>query len=284
MADLAGTEGPDLSAYFDRIGYGGSTSPTLEVLAALQRLHTASIPFEAIDPFIGKPVDLSPEAIERKLIADRRGGYCFEQNAYFGRVLATLGFQVTRLIGRVLWLGEPDDPPRPRTHMALKLRLRGNDWLADVGFGGSTLTAPLLWMLETPQTTPHGVYRLRATGGDVVLQQELPGDEGDEWRPVYQLSPDPQLPIDYVPVNWYSSTHPDSRFRNNLICARSPEGRRINLLNNRLTLRPVGGEPERRVLDAEGIARSLVEDFGIAVRDEWRPALRRAVEIGNETA
>ncbi len=281
MPDEAGEE-VDLSAYFTRIGYSGATEPTLDVLHALQRLHTATIPFDGVDVFMGRTVDLAPAAVDAKLIAQGRGGYCYEQNGLFSRVLLALGFNVTRLIGRVSWLAPPDAPPRPRTHMALKIRLRGNDWLADVGFGGSTLTAPVLWMLDTPQTTPHATYRLRRDGGDTVLDQQVEAEDGGEpqWASVYSLSPEPQTPVDYEPANWFSSTHPNSIFRHNLICARSPEGLRLNLLNNRLTIRPVGGAPERRMLDAGGLERSLIEDFGLPVEPDWRPHLQRAVDLG----
>jgi N-hydroxyarylamine O-acetyltransferase len=279
MPDEAGEE-VDLSAYFDRIGYGGATEPTLDVLNGLQRLHTATIPFEALDVFMGRPVDLTPAVVDAKLIGQRRGGYCYEQNGLFSRVLLALGFNVTRLIGRVSWTLPPDAPLRPRTHMALKIRLRGNDWLADVGFGGSTLTAPMLWMLDTPQTTPHATYRLRREGGDTVLDQQIDTAEGSEWKSVYSLSPEPQIPADYEPANWFSSTHPNSNFRGSLICALSPADRRINLLNNRLTIRPVGGVPERRVLDAEGLERSLIDDFGLPFEPDWRPHLQRAVDLG----
>jgi N-hydroxyarylamine O-acetyltransferase len=284
MPDLPEEDRPDLAAYFERIGYGGATEPTLDVLHALQRLHTATIPFEAVDVFMERPVDIASAAVEAKLIGQGRGGYCYEQNGLFSRVLLALGFNVTRLVGRVSWMAPPDAPPRPRTHMALKIRLRGNDWLADVGFGGSTLTAPVLWMPDTPQTTPHATYRLRRDGGDTVLDQQLEADDGSEaeWKSVYSLSPEPQHPVDYEPANWFSSTHPTSYFRHNLICALSPADRRINLLNNRLTVRPVGGAPERRILNAEGLERCLAEDFGLPVDPDWRPHLQRAVDIGNQ--
>ena len=75
----------------------------LDTLRALTELHPAAIPFEAIDVFLRRPVDLSPAAIQAKLIDGGRGGYCFEQNGLLKRVLGALGFAVEGLIGaRVL--------------------------------------------------------------------------------------------------------------------------------------------------------------------------------------
>jgi len=62
----------DLDAYFARIGYDGPRAPTIDVLRALHALHPAAIPFEAIDVLLGRGVDLSPQAVDAKLIGARR--------------------------------------------------------------------------------------------------------------------------------------------------------------------------------------------------------------------
>jgi N-hydroxyarylamine O-acetyltransferase len=71
----------DLDAYCDRIGYRGPRTPTLETLRALQALHVAAIPFEAIDALLGRGVDISPAAVDAKLVGARRGGCCYEQTS-----------------------------------------------------------------------------------------------------------------------------------------------------------------------------------------------------------
>ena len=77
-----------------------------------------------------------------KLARQRRGGHCFEQNGLFKLVLEALGFRVTGLGGRVLW-NRTDSTVPARSHMVLKLDVEGETFIADVGFGGLTLTAPL---------------------------------------------------------------------------------------------------------------------------------------------
>ena len=93
----------DLDAYCARVGYAGPCEPTLEVLQSLQRLHPAAIPFEAIDVQLGCGVSLDPAVVDAKLIGARRGGYCFEQNSLFKRVLRTMGFEVSNLLARPRW-------------------------------------------------------------------------------------------------------------------------------------------------------------------------------------
>jgi N-hydroxyarylamine O-acetyltransferase len=265
----------DLDAYFDRIGYSGPREPTLEVLRALHRLHPAAIPFENIDVLLGHGIDISPAEVDAKLIGARRGGYCFEQNNLFERVLTALGFQVEGLLGRVVWMAPADAPTPPRTHRALKVTLDGETWLADMGFGGAVLTAPLRWAMDQVQATPHEDFRLRDLGHEVLLETKL-----EDWTPVYRLGRDPAFPIDYELANWFTSTHPTSRFRQVLMVAVTRPEARYALLNNRLTVRPVGGAAERRSLDVDELQDALGDIFGLPVVNDWRPTLEWVVEAG----
>ena len=92
----------NINAYFERIGFAGSIAPSLPTLQALQWAHVTAIPFENLTPLLGLPVRLDLKSLEQKLIHERRGGYCFEQNTLFAAALEAIGFPVTRLseIGR----------------------------------------------------------------------------------------------------------------------------------------------------------------------------------------
>jgi N-hydroxyarylamine O-acetyltransferase len=264
----------DLDAYFARIGYAGPREPTLAVLRDLHALHPATVPFEAIDCILDRGVDISPEAVDRKIIHGSRGGYCFEQNSLFCRVLTQLGFEVEGLAARVRWNMPQDAPIQPRTHQVLKVNLDGADWLVDVGFGGCVLTAPLRLEPHVEQATEHDLYRLTPTLGEPRL--EVLREAG--WVPAYDISLTPCVPRDYEMANWFTSTHPASHFRKNLLAARTAPEARYGLLFNVLTVRPVGGEVTRETLDADGIERALREVFGLAVEDSWRPAIEIAAQ------
>src|SRR5690606_25999814 len=115
----------ELQRCFGRIGYAGrQPGPDLATLQALHHLHPLAIPFEKLDSFSGKAVSLDPGLVFAKLVDQQRGGYCFEHNLLFMRVLETLGFAVHGLSARVWWMRE-EDPAQPRTHKALLLRLDG---------------------------------------------------------------------------------------------------------------------------------------------------------------
>ncbi len=70
----------DQKAWLARIGYTGPLTPTLETLNQLIFAHSHSIPYETLDIMLGRPPKLDVPTLQQKMIASRRGGYCFEQN------------------------------------------------------------------------------------------------------------------------------------------------------------------------------------------------------------
>lgn len=266
----------DLDAYFDRIGYRSSRAPTLETLQNLVTAHLAAIPFENVDVLLGRGIDIAPQAVDAKLVAGRRGGYCYEQNGLFKRVLASLGFEVDGLMGRVRLNHRPGDPPMARSHMALSVQVEGDPYLVDVGFGGTTPPAPLMFDETGPQRTAHGRYRIVPFGPARLVQAEIDGAWGD----LYEAGAEAQLDVDYAPANWFTSTHPSSFFTRELVAARTTPEARHTLYGARLTTRMAGGGAERWVLEAEELERALSETFRLPVAPDWRPLIERAAAAG----
>lgn len=253
----------DLDAYFERIGYDGPATPQLDTLRELHRLHPQAIAFENLNPLLHWPVRLDIRSLHQKLVLQRRGGYCYEHNLLFEHALERIGFRISGLAARVL-MNQTEDAVRPRTHMLLQIDVEDEIWIADVGFGGMTLTAPLRLVEHVPQTTPHEPYRLTRMGGDYVLQAKV----RDAWRTLYRFDLQDQVLPDYELTSWYLSNHPESRFVVNLIAARTQAQRRYALLNNELAIHELNGETVRRSLKSAAVLRETLRDtFGIAVPD-----------------
>jgi N-hydroxyarylamine O-acetyltransferase len=249
----------DLDAYFSRIGFAGPTAPTLNLLRRLQSLHTATFPFENLEAVLGRPVPLDMPALIAKLITNRRGGYCFEQNGLLAEVLTSLGFAVTPLAARVR-LGMPEGAATGRTHMLLKVALESGPYIVDVGFGGLNPTAPFALVPDIAQPTSHEIYRFVAVAGGFEIQAEL----GDTWTPLYRFTEEPQFQIDYEIANWYISTSPASRFVQNLVMARPAADRRAAVLNDRLTIRYRDGRVEESRIDGVvGLRDVMAEHFDL---------------------
>ncbi|WP_246805236.1 arylamine N-acetyltransferase family protein [Mesorhizobium mediterraneum] len=253
----------DIDAYFARIGYTGLRDTSLETLKSLHLLHPQAIPFENLDPFLGHPVRLDLASLQEKIVARGRGGYCFEHNLIFMHVLKELGFAVSGLAARVLW-GQPDDAITARSHMLVRVELDGRTYIADVGFGGLTLTAPLLLRPGLEQKTPHETFRMVATGDHFRLQANVGGD----WRTIYRFDMQQNYEVDYSVSNHFLSTHPTSHFLSSVIAARALPGRRYALRNNRLSTHHLGGRTEQiEIATAAELADVLEGPLEIAIPD-----------------
>ena len=254
----------ELSAYLARIGFAGQPRADLATLRQLALRHALAIPFENLDPFLGRGVSLLPADVERKLVAGRRGGWCFEHNLLLGNALRAIGFDVHDLAARVLW-GRDELARTPRTHRLLRVGVAGREWLVDGGFGGLTLTGVLDLDDRQPQQTPHEPFRLRPLDGDLLLEAEIADrDAGPRWRPLYRFDLKPQWPVDFEAANFQLAHDPQSHFVTTLIAARPVAGGRCSLRNRELTLRAADGQVERRVLgDAAQLLEVLQEVFGI---------------------
>ncbi len=206
----------DLDAYFRRTGYAGPRTPDLATLHAVTLHHATSIPFENLDVLLGRPILLEPEAIFQKLVHDRRGGYCFEQNSLLLAVLAALGYRVTPLGARVRWQIARDVIPA-RTHLFVRVHLAEGDWLTDVGMGGASLTGALPLEFDRELPTPHEPRRLVREGGRMFHQLWT----GTEWTDCCEFTYDVMHPIDCAVANWWTSASPASHFRTNVVVGRA---------------------------------------------------------------
>lgn len=261
----------DLDAYFERIGYRGGRSPTLDTLQAVHLCHAQAIAFENLNALAGWPVPIELADVEQKIVRGGRGGWCFEQNLLLSQALRTLGFNVTDLAARVLWAGAEDTITR-RSHMLLRVELNGEPYIADVGFGGQTLTGPVRLQLDVEQSTPHEAFRLVRADNDFKLQTRI----GDGWRSMYRFDLQPQYAVDYEVASYFLATHPSSHFRSQLRVARPQPGLRHTLLNNQLSIHHLNGPTEKRVLTSVAHVRAaLTGVFGLTVPAS--PDLDRAI-------
>jgi N-hydroxyarylamine O-acetyltransferase len=249
------TTGIDLDAYLERIGYSGSRAVSLETLAAIHLQHPVAIPFENLNPLLRWPVKLDPPSLEQKLVRDGRGGYCYEHNLLLSHALKQLGFQVRWLAARVLW-NVPDGTVRPRSHMLLLIDLPEGRYVADVGFGGLTLTGPLRLQAGIEQQTPHEPFRLIADGETYVMQALVDG----MWRSLYTFDLQEQLLTDYEVVSWYLCNNPTSHFITGLVAARPDRGCRYALRGIEFAVHMLSRGTERRLLTSPGELRTVLED------------------------
>lgn len=254
----------DRDAYLARIKYEGPLIPSLETLQGLHRAHVMTVPFENLDIHLGRSISLDPADLFRKIVVERRGGYCFELNGLFALLLEALGFAVTRLAARVCSGAEG---VRPRSHQLLMVKLGEGAWIVDVGFGGQGLLEPLRLAVGEERRQGRECFRL-VTGerGEYLLQGERDG----AWADLYSFGLDPCLPVDYLFANYYHSHSPDSIFTQQRICTMpTPEGR-TSLIDNVLKVRGREGTQEIQITSDGERTRLLQEHFGLTINNHLR--------------
>ncbi len=262
----------DIDQYFDRIGFTGTPKANLETLQEIHHLHPLAIPFENISSFTGASVSLEPDDVFKKLVAQGRGGYCFEQNLLLATVLKELGFEISSHAARVVWRGT-DKREAPRTHMLLKVAIDGKDWIADVGFGGITMTAPLQLEGGALQATPHEEFRIVREGNDYLIAVR----PGNDWMPMYAFDLSHQQAADFSLANYFVATHPGSLFVNNLVLARPFRNGRHALLNNNWVKYSRDGQKTEKVLQSpEEVITLLDEIFKVRLEGTVEPDVLRS--------
>ena len=265
---------PMLGAYFDRIQWGAGTEPTRDTLAALLRAHMEAIPFENLDVLLGKPVRLDLDGLVDKLIRARRGGYCFEHTTLFAAVLEELGFRIFRHSARVTLVFSRREAGR--LHMFLTVSLPEGRFVADPGFGGPAAEEPVPLEdrgADGPDGASHWMTR---DGGFWVMRTRSAGQAEDAWASTLEED----YPVDFVIANHYTSTHPDSPFRNRLMLSRFTADGRASVMNREAAVRRDGETKRFKLADRAhlrafiqeylGFDAPEVEDLRVPLILEWR--------------
>ena len=211
-----------LADYLQRIAYTGAVNTDYATLKQLMTCHLQTVPFENLDVLAGKPIDLNPHMIVDKIVYRRRGGYCYEVNGLFAMALDSIGFAYRIVACRPMFY----PVRRPRTHAALVVKAEGQDYLVDLGFGSYGIRQPMnLAVLDTPVSQDYDQYTLSiADDGDYVLSALVDG----EWIKQHAFNLTPMEWLDFMPANWFNSTHPDTVFTQKpLILLFTPTGKRM---------------------------------------------------------
>ncbi|MCC2625976.1 MAG: nat [Burkholderiales bacterium] len=248
----------DLKKYFTRIGYKGIQDVSPTTLYNIHTAHAFSIPFENLDihDLANKSdhlIKLSEEALIEKLINKKRGGYCHETNELLTRVLEQMGFKVKRLAARVLV-----EDSRPFGHQLLVVTINKEKYVADVGFGGNGLIAPIPLKINTEFKQFAETFKLVKLQGEYILQFKVQ----DKWNPLYSFTLNPYLASDFAPFNYYSSHMHKSIFVTNRICALPTTKGRIILNNLDLKIRNNGKNKTIKITPSEYF-KIIKKYFGI---------------------
>lgn len=247
----------DLEKYYERIGWrpsGGETQA--EILENIQYKHITSIPFEDLDAYLDVEISLAPEDVFDKLVARRRGGYCFEQNALLCSALNAAGIKTYGVLARVSMNG----PFGAFTHRMNIAEADGQRFVADVGFGGDCFTRPLRLVTDIVQSDGRNNYRIVKKESAVEYSVQIEKDGAfTDMLGFYDI---PALDVDFELGNFYTNHSPKSGFKMMVMCALPTDTGKITIYDKYATVLENGRETHYEV-EGEERRKFLRERFGI---------------------
>ncbi len=243
----------EIDSYLARIQLNDCNNG-LEDLITLQQYHMQHIPFENLDVVAGRAIDLDYEHLFNKIISSKRGGYCFELNLLYSKLLKALGFSPIPILGRV-WLRDPEKTP-PRNHLAHLVTLENELFITDVGFGGVTTRVPLPINSTSDVNDRDGFVRIVPfENHQYMLQRKI----GHTWVNQYSFENVKISEEDIQIANYYMSTNPKSHFYHNNFIGKFTKNGRIGLFNTQMSTR-------------QGL--DIVEKKEIPYGEEWIETLK----------
>ncbi|EEQ84892.1 hypothetical protein RJZ56_001282 [Blastomyces dermatitidis] len=205
----------------------------LTALTVLQQRQLATVAFSNIVLHYSQhnTISLDPDHLFHKLIERGLGGYCLENTGLLAIVIRSLGYQFYTTAGRV---SKGYDSPSAASqfhgwgHMILVVAIDGKKYMVDVGFGPNGPTRPLLLEEDKPATT-FAPAQMRVVKSNISanvdrsqrlwMYQTRPDLESD-WRDAYCFYNIEFLPQDYEILNFWTSQHPTSTFKQKFICTK----------------------------------------------------------------
>jgi len=250
----------DIRAYLKRIYYDGVIYTDLPTLHSLQQHHVFGIPFETLDIHNHIPIILQLDSLYQKVVLDRRGGYCYELNTLFHRLLAISGFKVHMVAGRLL---HGHGYGREFEHMALIVELEGKKWLVDVGYGDFSLR-PLAVEPGAIQSDGRTFYQIVDkiyVDGKEYLGVAKWNDSKQTFKIEYIFTLTPRNLHEFAEMNHFHQTSRESHFARSLICSLpTPEGR-ISIINNKLIRTSNGNKQVKQIVDEDHRDKILEKYF-----------------------
>ena len=269
-----------LDSYFERINYRGSTEASEDTLRDIHTAHTLNVPFENLDVFYRRPILLDGVSLYKKIVEERRGGYCFEMNGIFSLVLQEMGFKVTNLLARVTIDGIHYTT---KTHQAILVEMGGNKWLADVGFGNDGIIAPLILEENTEQRQFAHTYRLIT---NPTLGYVLQKKKEDGYYSLYAFTLDECSPEDFLMSNHFTATFPESFFLTMRMCTMPTKDGRITLTDNHFKVVKNDDVLDTPIAHDYEFSAPLKEHFGLDLTliNGGRPNNQRLISLRRNSA
>ncbi|MGH1335259.1 MAG: arylamine N-acetyltransferase family protein [Aureispira sp.] len=242
--------------YLERIKLIKPSNADKDYLFQLQKFHLLNIPFENLDIHYGQTISLDLNDIYKKIIEDKRGGFCYELNGLFNQLLNKLGFN-SYLISAEVHIKNGDYSPI-YDHLAIIVKIENEEFLVDVGFGKFTLE-PLLIQLNQDIIDTYGRFRFERHHSDYLRVSEV---KNEVLIPQYIFTKEERKLSEFKNRCHFHQTSKDSHFAQQKVISMAKSNGRITLNNTQLKITKLGKEKTIKFKE-EKFEAHLLEHFNI---------------------
>lgn len=251
---------PDIADAYIRVLELQRSQPGLAFLSEITRRHAALFAFASVGPMLGDDLPLDVESLYRRIVENRRGGYCFEQNGLLYAMLEQLGFNVSLYLGRVIY---NQDIHPGLTHRITLVEIDGKRYVADVGFGPLGPQRPVS-MSGDESRENFRVFRVEERHAGVFHVQTL---KPEGFYSLYKFELARYGPADCEVGHFYSHKHPSATFVNHLVVSRILDDEVRSLRNCEYSVITGSGEQRQVIADGGQLRAILDSQFGVSVND-----------------
>lgn len=248
----------DVDSYLKRIDIDRQ-EPSLNFLRKLQKHHLLKIPFENLDIHYGRKIILDYQLIFKKIVEERRGGFCHELNGLFYHLLYHLGFDC-HIISAKVWDQDKLSFGRAFEHMAIIVHIDEEFWFVDVGFGDGLISPFKIKKGEVRMD--YTKYWRIDTDPDENLILQISEDASHFSNKLLFTTEERQL-IQFMEICEYQQTSQETMFTQKKIVTQLTNSGRVTLSDKKLKIHSLGQLEELPVLHEDDFLSKLEQHFGI---------------------
>ena len=243
--------------YLKFIGMEAPQKADLEYLDRLVFAHQCTVPFENLNPMAARPVELGTEALFNKIIKGGRGGFCFELNGLFCRLLEACGYDAYGCRARVV--RDKDFIP-PCLHRGTLVRLDDGLYYVDVGYGGPQPGGALKVEDGFERTVCGQTFRVTEYDSDWWMFSK---ESGGRFAGIIQFTLMKEDESEYLPGCYYCATNRDSVFVQKYMLNRRLKDGSVSVVGDSYKRITDGVRIEKKIAAPGMLAEIAETEFGI---------------------
>lgn len=251
----------DTKKYLERINFSQPIKINKETLSLLQTAHLLSIPFENLDIHYNVPIKLDVKSFFKKIVENKRGGFCYELNGLFNELLNEIGFK-SKLISAKTY-GKDQQYSPEFDHSTLIVNLNNEDFLVDVGFGKFSFK-PLPIKLNEVIFDKFGKFIFDSYDSTHICINEI---INDKYFPQYIFSNNERGLLEFKRRCEFHQKSKDSHFTQKKVISIAKENGRVTLNNTQLKISQLGTEQIIEFREEE-FENKLKEQFDIEIKKD----------------